>query len=57
MTEIVIALTRPMRSASVDHGMTPTARPTVDAETVSAAARRRCEVAAISGSTACGEYS
>ena len=40
MTEIEIAFTRPMRSASVDHGITPTARPTVDAEIISAAVGR-----------------
>jgi len=56
VTDTDIALTRPMRSASVDHGMTPIARPTVDAEIVSAASaapiRRSAE---ISGRTACGE--
>ena len=56
VTESEIALTRPMRSASVDHGITPMARPTVDAEIVSAAsAAPMCRSAEISGRTACGE--
>ena len=45
-----------MRSASVDHGITPIARPTVDAEMVRAAsAAPMCRSAEISGRTACGE--
>jgi hypothetical protein len=56
VTEIEIALTRPIRSASVDHGITPIARPTVEAETINAAlAAPTPRSAAISGSTACGE--
>ncbi len=35
--EIVMAWTRPIRSARADHGITPNARPTVAAEIVSAA--------------------
>src|ERR1700688_5138037 len=37
VTEIEIAFTLPMRSANADHGMTPIARPTGDAEINSAA--------------------
>ena len=56
VTEIDIALTRPMRSARVDHGITPMARPTVDAEIINAAsAAPMCRSAEISGSTAWGE--
>jgi hypothetical protein len=56
LTEIVIAFTRPIRSASVDQGITPTARPTVDAEMVRAAsAAQMWRLAEMSGSTACGE--
>ena len=58
VTEIEIAFTRPMRSASADHGMTPIARPTVDAEITSAAlAAPTRKSAEIKGNTACGEYS
>jgi hypothetical protein len=51
-------LTLPIRSASVDHGITPAASPTVDAEIVRAAsAAPMCRSAEMSGNTACGEYS
>jgi hypothetical protein len=57
VTEIEIDFTRPMRSASADHGMTPMARPTVDADTSRAAsAAPTPRSAEISGSTAWGEY-
>ena len=55
---IPMAGTRPMRSATIDHGTTAAARPSVAADTASAA------VAGViprfdesCGSTACGEYS
>lgn len=58
VTEIEIAFTLPMRSANADHGMTPIARPTVDAETISAAlAAPTPKSFEINGNTACGEYS
>ena len=47
-----------MRSASVDQPITPTASPIVDADTMSAdAAAPVFRLRAISGRTACGEYS
>jgi hypothetical protein len=56
VTEIEIAFTLPMRSANADHGMTPIARPTVDAETNSAAlAAPTPKSFDINGNTACGE--
>ena len=58
VTDVDIARTRPIRSATIDQGITPTARPAVAAETISAAcAAPVLKVAAISGSTDCGEYS
>jgi hypothetical protein len=58
LTEIEIAFTLPMRSANADHGMTPIARPTVDAEINSAAlAAPTPKSFDINGNTACGEYS
>lgn len=58
VTDIEIAFTRPMRSANADQGMTPIARPTVDAEITSAAlAAPTPRSAEINGNTACGEYS
>ncbi len=55
---MVIAGTRPMRSATTDHGSTVTARASVVADTASAAVEGTTwNSAAICGSTACGEYS
>jgi hypothetical protein len=46
-----------MRSANDDHGITPSAKPTVDAETINAElAAPIPRSAEISGRTACGEY-
>src|ERR1700753_802876 len=57
VTEIEIAFTPPMRSGDADHGMTPMARPTVDAETRSAAlAAPTPKSFEIKGNTACGGY-
>jgi hypothetical protein len=54
MRPIVMAGTRPTRSATIDQGMTATARPKVDADTVNAAADGVVGTpAAIAGSTAC----
>ncbi len=58
VTDSDMARTRPIRSAISDHGMTPIARPAVAADTMSAAfAAPMWRSAAMSGSTACGEYS
>ena len=57
ITAMAIARTRPMRSATTDQGITPIARPMVDAETTSAesaALTRRSS--ARWASTAWGEY-
>jgi hypothetical protein len=57
VTDIEIAFTLPMWSANADHGMTPMARPTVDAETSNAAlAAPTPKSFEIKGNTACGEY-
>jgi hypothetical protein len=56
MTETDIAFTRPTRSAIIDQGMTPTARPIVQADTMSAAlAAPTPRSAEICGRTPCGE--
>ena len=54
MTPIAIAGTRPIRSATSDHGMTAVANPRVEADTVEAApAGPDATSTAIAGSTAC----
>ena len=56
MTDTDIAFTRPMRSAIIDQGMTPMARPIVEADTISAAlAAPTPRSVEICGRTPCGE--
>lgn len=57
-TPVAMAGTRPMRSATIDQGMTASAKPSVAADTLSAAVAGVTESSAeICGSTACAEYS
>jgi hypothetical protein len=56
VTDSDIARTRPIRSATSDHGMTPIANPAVAAETISAASAAPVfRSVAINGNTDCGE--
>ncbi len=58
MSPMAMAGTRPMRSATIDHGITAAARPIVDADTVSAAPAGGVPTSAeIAGRSACVEYS